>query len=123
MDYNEHVCIYFIFNINNMAEEPTKKPGININVDPDKLESKYSDSVFINFSPFGFTFDFAQNIPQMKIVKVLSRVSFSPQHTKAFLNVLQNQVKNYENKFGEINITPDMQQQADKHPIGFDTDD
>lgn len=92
---------------------------ININIDPDKLESKYSDAVFVNFNPFGFTFDFAQNLPQMKMMKVLSRVSFSPQHTKAFLQVLINQVKTYEQKFGEIKITPDMQAQADKNPIGF----
>jgi hypothetical protein len=86
------------------------------------LESKYSDSVFVNFNPFGFTFDFAQNIPQMKMIKILSRISFSPQHTKAFLNVLQGQVKAYESKFGVIDVTPDMQEQATKNPIGFNTE-
>ncbi len=98
---------------------PTPENKININVDPDKIESKYSDAVFINFSPFGFTFDFAQNIPQMKMMKVLTRVSFSPQHTKAFLKVLQSQVKAYEDRFGEVKLTDDMQAQADKNPIGF----
>ena len=99
--------------------QPNQENKININVDPDKIEAKYSDSVFINFNPFGFTFDFSQNISQLKMIKVLSRISFSPQHTKAFLNVLQNQVKAYEERFGEIKITDDMKAQAEKQPIGF----
>ena len=93
---------------------------IQLNVDPDKIESKYSDSAFINHNPFGFTFDFAQNIPQLKMLKIISRVSMSPQHTKALWNALGVQLKAYEQKFGEIKVTTAMQEEVDKSPLGFD---
>ena len=105
-----------------MSKDTTPPPNqIQLNIDPDKIEAKYSDAAFINHNPFGFTFDFAQNIPQLKMMKIISRISFSPQHTKAFLQALTTQIKSYEAKFGEIQITAAMQAEADKPPIGFDT--
>lgn len=108
---------------NQSSDQKQTTNQIQLNIDPDKIESRYSDAVFINHNPFGFTFDFAQNIPQMKMMKIIHRVSSSPQHTKAFLNVLTAQVKNYEKQFGEITLTPAMQEQATKKPIGFDVDE
>jgi len=98
--------------------ENKDKSQIQINIDQDKLETKYSDITFITISPFGFTFDFGQNIPQMRMIKISSRVSMSPQHAKAFLGLLQKNVENYEKQFGVINITSAMQEQIDKS-IGF----
>jgi len=91
---------------------------LQINIDQDRIESKYSDIAFITVSPFGLTFDFGQNIPQMKTIKVVSRISMSPQHAKAFLSVLRQNIESYEKQFGNINITPAMQEQVDKN-IGF----
>lgn len=104
------------------ASDQDKKPPIQVNIDPDKLESKYSDAIFINHNPFGFTFDFAQSIPQMKMIKVGSRISLSPQHAKVLLGALQNQIVQYEKKFGEIMINQAMQEAADKKPIGFEVE-
>ncbi len=103
--------------------EQNHKQKVQINVDPDKIQAQYSDSAFINHNPFGFVFDFAQNIPQMKMLKIISRVAVSPQHAKALLGALQGQVRAYEQKHGEIIITPAMQAQAEKKPIGFDVEE
>lgn len=93
---------------------------ININIDPDKLESKYSDSIFISNNPFGFNFDFAQQIPQMNMVKIISRISISPQHAKTFSQILADNIKKYEEQFGHININPNVQKEAEKRQeIGF----
>ena len=91
---------------------------IQVNIDKDKIESKYSDLVFVSTNPMGLTFDFGQNIPQMKIIKVIQRISMSPQHAKAFLNLLKQNIDNYEKQFGSINITSAMQEQVNKD-IGF----
>lgn len=120
--------MYLIINNHNfMSQQNDSKPSseqiIQLNIDPDKIESRYSDAVFINFNPFGFTLDFAQNIPQMKIMKIIQRISFSPQHAKALALTLQNQILQYEKQFGQIPLTPAMQEQTAKNPIGFNIED
>lgn len=102
-------------------KNPENQNSIQMNVDQDKIESKYTDAVFINFNPFGYSFDFAQSVPQLKMFKIIQRVSMSPQHAKALVQALQNQVLAYEKQFGEITLTAAMQEQANKQPIGFDT--
>lgn len=99
-----------------------QKASINVNIDPQKIESIYSDAAFINHNPFGFTFDFGQSIPQLKMLKIVARVSLSPQHAKALLGAISGQIKAYEDKFGEINVTPAMQEQVNKGGIGFKID-
>lgn len=91
---------------------------INLNVDADKIEARYCDQVMMNMNPFGFTFDFVQQIPQMKAAKVLSRVAMSPEHTKVFAEMLQAALKQYEANFGEIKLTSKMKEEAKKQ-IGF----
>jgi len=103
--------------------QPTPAPSkIQMNIDPDKIAAQYSDSAFINHNPFGFVFDFAQNIPPMKMLKIVSRIAVSPQHAKAFLGALQSQIKAYEAQHGEIKLSAAMQAEADKKPIGFDVE-
>lgn len=92
---------------------------INVNIDPDKIEAKYSDQAFINTNPFGFVFDFAQAIPQMNMIKILSRVAMSPEHTKAFTIALTNVLQQYEKQNGEIKLTPQMKEETGQRKIGF----
>lgn len=95
---------------------------ININVDQDKIEAKFCDQVLMNNSAFGMTFDFIQQIPQMNTARVLSRIAMSPQHAKVFSDILAKGVKEYEEKFGEIKLTPSMKDEAEKK-IGFQKKD
>ena len=102
----------------NQNNDPKEK-SLQVNIDPDKLEAKYSDAVFINHNPFGFTFDFAQHLPQMNMMKIISRLSISPQHAKALFNALGAQIKQYESHFGVINLTAAMEEHNPKTPLGF----
>lgn len=93
---------------------------ININIDQDKIEAKYADQALISHNPFGVTIDFAQQIPQLKQIKILSRIAMSPEHAKAFLEALTQNISNYETKFGKINITTQMRDEVEKQQkIGF----
>jgi hypothetical protein len=96
---------------------------INVNIDPDKIEAKYSDQAFINSNPFGFVFDFAQSIPQMNMIKILGRIGMSPEHAKAFANALVQTIKAHEDKFGEIKLTQAMKDETGKGQIGFNVKD
>ena len=96
--------------------QPTQQ--MNVNVDPDKIDAKFCDQIFMNSGPFGMTFDFIQQIPQMKTARILSRIAMSPQHAKIFSDILSNGVKQYEEKFGEIKLTAQMKSEAE-HKIGF----
>jgi len=102
----------------NEKNVPAEK-NLQVNIDPDKLEAKYSDAVFINHNPFGFTFDFAQHLPQMNMMKIITRLSISPQHAKALFNALGAQIKQYESHFGTINLTRAMEEHNQKKPLGF----
>jgi replicative superfamily II helicase len=91
---------------------------INLNVDQDKIDARYCDLVSLSSNALGFTFDFIQQIPQMKTARVLSRIAMSPQHAKMFSDLLKNQVKIYEDAFGEIKISPQMKDDVQR-AIGF----
>lgn len=91
-----------------------------VNIDPDKIDAKYCDQAMISHNPFGFAFDFAQQIPQMNILRILSRIAMSPQHAKAFSEALSDNLKKYEEKFGEIELTKKMRDEAiSPKKIGF----
>lgn len=93
---------------------------VQINIDQEKIEAKYCDQTMISHNPFGFSFDFAQQIPQMNMIKILSRIAMSPEHVKAFSEALADNLKKYEEKFGEIELTKQMRDEAvSPKKIGF----
>lgn len=91
---------------------------MNINIDTDKIDAKFCDQVMLNTAVFGLTFDFIQQIPQMKTARVLSRIAMSPQHAKIFSEMLSLNIKEYEKNFGEIKISTKMKEESER-PIGF----
>lgn len=91
---------------------------INLNVDPDKIDARYCDQALLNVGPFGFIFDFMQQIPQMQTTRVLARIAMSPQHAKIFSEILSKNVSNYESNFGEIKLSTQLKDEAEKR-IGF----
>ena len=77
---------------------------VKINIQPDKMEAKYSDFAIVGKNPLGFHLDFGQRMPSGNQVNIVSRVAMSPQHAKLLLAVLKNNVEQYEREFGEISI-------------------
>lgn len=75
----------------------------------------YSNNVQILLSTWDFTFEFSQlllgtpdeeNQPPTLSVGAAQRIIMSPQHAKAFLNVLRENVAQWEQQFGEIRLPP-----------------
>jgi hypothetical protein len=85
-------------------ERIMQKPNqqINIEISDDEVEGTYSNFAFITHSPAEFIVDFARILPGMKKAKVNSRVIMTPQHAKMLFKALENNIKKFEDRFGEI---------------------
>lgn len=77
---------------------------LNIELGPEEAEGTYSNLVLISHSPAEFVLDFTRILPGKPKAKVYSRIIMVPQHAKSLLGALQDNIKKYEEKFGEIKI-------------------
>jgi hypothetical protein len=77
---------------------------INIEIGETEAEGIYSNLVLITHSPAEFIFDFARVLPGKPKAKVYSRIIKAPQHAKLFMLALQDNIKKYEEKHGEIKL-------------------
>ncbi|KXA96865.1 hypothetical protein AKJ37_04220 [candidate division MSBL1 archaeon SCGC-AAA259I09] len=81
---------------------PDKKE-LNIQV-PEDLEPTYSNMIQIGHSDDEFSLRFIQRVHGTGMAKMKSIVSISPKHAKRLRNALEENIKKYENKFGEIEL-------------------
>ena len=66
----------------------------------------YANNVELRLSPWDFRITFGEVLDATEDGLIIERkviVSMSPQHTKAVLDLLERNVKRYEEEFGEIN--------------------
>lgn len=77
---------------------------IEFEIDQTVAQGHYSNFVIIAHSPSEFILDFASVLPGMPKAKVASRIILTPEHAKRLLHSLQENIRNYENKFGTVNI-------------------
>ena len=75
---------------------------INVELGEKEAEGIYSNLALISHSPAEFVMDFTKILPGVTKARVHSRVIMAPQHTKAFLAALNDNIKRYEQKNGEI---------------------
>lgn len=94
-----------------------KRQQIKVELKEPEAEGIYSNWVMITYSPSEFVIDFGRILPGLPKAKIYSRIVMTPQHVKRLLDVLQKNVKSYEEKFGEIKLLG-PQQQPEKG-IGF----
>jgi hypothetical protein len=92
---------------------------INIQIQPDKINAIFADAFGVTRSSFNFTIDLGQNIPQLGMINVFSRISLTPEHAKQLQQLLDSQIKLYEKDFGVINITAQMKEEIAKGGLGF----
>lgn len=78
------------------------KNQLNIELKEDISSGVYSNLVVINHSPSEFVFDFISVMPGLPKAKVNSRIVLSPQHAKRLLRVLNDNIRNFESKNGNI---------------------
>ena len=85
-----------------MKKDNTEKNNINIELDENVSQGTYSNLVIVNHSPTEFVLDFVNVMPGVPKAKVRSRIILTPEHTKKFINALNENLIKYEKVFGEI---------------------
>lgn len=85
-----------------MDEKTKKQHQIQIELDEQTGQGEYANLTIASHSQAEFILDFIRVAPGLKKAKVKSRIIMAPTHLKTLLNILQDNVKKYESKFGEI---------------------
>ncbi|MEX0736942.1 MAG: DUF3467 domain-containing protein [Bacteroidota bacterium] len=88
--------------------EPVQQQ-INIELGEKEGEGIYSNLAIITHSPAEFVIDFTRVLPGVPKAKVHARIIMTPQHTKMLLNAIEDNIKKFEQKFGEIKLAGDQQ--------------
>lgn len=96
-----------------MSKPPTQQ--IQLELREAEAEGIYSNLVMIGHSPSEIILDFARFLPGTPKARVFARVIMTPQNAKSVLKTLEDNLKKYEEKFGEIKIQGDV----DQKNIGF----
>ena len=87
-----------------MDKEKNKTQQIKIEFNEENTSVEYSNFVVVTHSAAEFVLDFIRVLPGMAKAKVKSRVIMSPMHVKTLMFALQDNIKKFENKFGEIKV-------------------
>jgi hypothetical protein len=87
-----------------MPDEQEKQVQIRIELDDAMGQGAYANLAFIRHTDTEFTMDFIYVQPQEPKAKVRARIISSPGHAKRFLLALEENIKNYEEKFGAIKV-------------------
>lgn len=100
-----------------MQKPPTQQ--IQLELREPEAEGIYSNLVMVGHSPSEIIFDFARLLPGTPKARVHARIVMTPQNAKSLLKTLEDNLKKYESKFGEIKLLGD----ADHKNIGFSRPD
>ena len=85
-------------------EKSKKKHQIKIELDDNVGQGEYANFAVVTHSPAEFVIDYIRILPGMTKSKVKSRIIMAPMHAKTLMMALQDNIKKYESKFGEIKI-------------------
>jgi len=87
-----------------MNKDKKNVQQINIELDEKVSSGEYSNFVVTTHSPAEFVMDFTRILPGVTKAKVHSRIIMAPQHAKAFLGALNENIKKFETKHGQISM-------------------
>jgi hypothetical protein len=82
---------------------------INIEISEEVAEGQYANLAIITHSHAEFVIDFVNVMPGTPKSKVKSRIIFTPQHAKRFMNALLENVQRYEAANGHIKDLEEVQ--------------
>ena len=85
-------------------ENKKKKHQIKIELDDSIGQGEYVNFAIVTHSPAEFVMDYIRVLPGMRKSKVKSRIIMAPMHAKTLMLALEDNIKKYENKFGDIKI-------------------
>jgi len=101
-----------------MIEQPPPQQ-VNVEIGEKESEGIYSNFVLIAHSPSEFILDFARMLPGLPKAKVFARIVMTPQHAKLLRNALDENLKKYEERFGEIKAFPPGPAKTESSKVGF----
>lgn len=84
-----------------------KTKQIQIELDERVGTGEYSNLAIVTHSPAEFILDFTQVMPGMPKARVRARLIMAPLHVKAFAIALNENIRKYEARFGEIQVSQD----------------
>ncbi len=84
--------------------EEKKQFNIQIQLDEQTAQGSYVNLAMVNHSETEFTIDFIYLQPQQPVGKVRARIITSPNHLKRLILALQENMKKFEDRFGEVKI-------------------
>ncbi len=96
--------------------QPEQSQQINIELGEKEAEGIYSNLAIITHSPAEFVIDFTRILPGVPKARVHARIVMTPQHAKLLKNALEDNLRKYEEKFGEITI---LGEEMSAPPFGF----
>ncbi len=88
-----------------MADSNSQKRQVKLEL-PRDPSAIYANMVMITHNANEVVFDFIQVLPNDDRARLQKRVIMTPTHSKLFLNALQDNIKKYENKHGNLNAPP-----------------
>lgn len=87
---------------------------INVELGEKEAEGIYANLAVITHSPSQFILDFARVLPGSPKGKVYARIVMTPQHVKLLAQALEENIRKFEDQFGDIRISGGAE-----HNIGF----
>lgn len=87
---------------------------INIELGEKEGEGVYANFAVISHSPSEFVLDFARMLPGLPKAKVYARIIMSPYNIKVLARAIEENIRKYEERFGEIKISGEKEKS-----IGF----
>ena len=101
-------------------ETDKKNKQLKIEIDENVGQGEYVNFAIVTHSAAEFIMDFIRILPGLTKSKVKSRIVMSPMHAKTLLSALEDNIRKYEKKFGEIKVVKNKQV-PDFNPINKDT--
>lgn len=84
---------------------PAAARTLKLEIDPATAKGSYANAALVTHTDDAFFLDFALAYPQQP-VRVQARIITSPQHAKALLRTLAENLARYEKRFGTIPERP-----------------
>lgn len=90
----------------NKGPKKPQKQGLNLQIqlDDDVAQGQYINFAVVNHTPTEFVLDFVYIQPQGGKGKVQARVLTAPVHAKRLMLALNENIKKFEKRFGEIKV-------------------
>lgn len=86
-----------------MSQEKRRKIKLEMPTEPN---ATYANTVMISHTQHEVFYDFIQIIPQEQRARVQKRIVMTPAHAKMFLRAMEENLRRYEERHGEITLPP-----------------